>query len=72
MKRYQVEITVTADGYIEIDADTPDEAQRRASQLEPEIRFGTTAVMSLNIDSSLFDGFGSVRVDRIEEVEEES
>jgi hypothetical protein len=72
MPRFQVEISVSGSGYIELDAVDAETAAKEARNLPIEILFpinDTSIETDLNTD--LFDCFADVRVDDVNEVEPE-
>lgn len=66
MPRYQVEVTVSQNGYLEFEAKDEADARRIARGLEPEIVFNFEG-----IDDSLFDRIADLRIDGVELDEEE-
>jgi hypothetical protein len=67
MPRFQVEMTVTGNGCIELDADDAKAARIAAVKLNAEIYFPYNA----SLDTSLFDSFADIHVDGVNEVEPE-
>lgn len=65
--KFQVAVTVTATGYLELDAADEEAARKAAQVLTPGIDWG----MFSEIDTTLFDSNGEVQIDGVYEVEDE-
>jgi hypothetical protein len=68
MPKFQVEATLTATGYIEIEAPDAKTARERIQRLDASVDFGT----QWDIDTALFDRGLNVHVDGVNAVEDES
>jgi hypothetical protein len=66
-RSFQVEATITASGYLELDAPDAETARKRVQELMPSIDFG----FNWELDTTLFDSGADVHVDGVHEVEEE-
>ncbi len=70
MPRYQIEISVSADGCVEVEAASAAEARKLVKATEPEIHFPDSK-MPEGFDASLFDPFADLRIQRVTEMEDE-
>jgi hypothetical protein len=66
-KVYQVSIEVSGQGYVEVEADSAEDARVRVRRSEPRIKFS----MFSGIDPTLFNEYPTVTVYDAHEVEQE-
>lgn len=56
---FSIEVTISCDGYLEVEAANEAEARKKVAKLEPEIHFPSFTLENTDIDVSNFDGIGA-------------
>lgn len=67
--RWQVSVTITASGYVELEAEDAEAARSAVQGMEADVHFLGSA--RFHLDTSLFDHFADIIVDSVCEVEPE-
>ena len=66
MPRFQLEVTLSGNGYVELEAKDINEAMKELRRFPPAVHWGRAG-----IDTSMFDDALNMRIERVTEVVEE-